>query len=106
MTLSIQVDWLLQPGTKPAADRRPALPLAVVGDQTVSLGRGVELLFGVLLVERAGRDPSAERPCGSVQRSISPARTLRLEVADHLVEVRLASALVGVRGLTRPPRRW
>src|SRR5205823_4280518 len=32
-TVGVQVDWYLQPGAQSAADRRPALALAVVADQ-------------------------------------------------------------------------
>jgi hypothetical protein len=41
--VSVRVDGLLQTFAEPAADRGPALALAVVGDQAIGHRRGVQL---------------------------------------------------------------
>ena len=45
--LSVQVDWLLQAFAEPAANRCPALVLAVIGDQAAGHRRGIERVFDI-----------------------------------------------------------
>src|ERR671932_2477835 len=64
--VGVQVGRLLQAGAEPAADRRPALPLAVVSNQVVGHRRDVERVFDLALLERAGGDPAARVPAARV----------------------------------------
>jgi len=45
--LSVQVDWLLQAFAEPAANRCPALALAVIGDRAAGRRRGIERVFDI-----------------------------------------------------------
>src|SRR5947209_19252707 len=90
--VGIQVDRLPQARTRPAPDRRPALALAVLGDQAVRHRRSVQRVLDLGLLERARRDPAAQRPGCAVERVIPPWPRGYLEVADHSIHVRLAAA--------------
>ena len=56
--VGIQVDRLPQARTRAAPDRRPALALAVLGDQAVRHRRSVQRVLDLGLLERARGDPS------------------------------------------------
>src|SRR5207244_8024808 len=83
--LIAQVYVLGQSSAEPAPDRGPALPLAIVGDQAIAFSRGVERVFDVPLLERTGRDPSAQRPRCVIQGIIATAcrRAGRWRRAHH-----------------------
>jgi len=70
--VGVQVDGLPQACCEPAADGGPALALAIVGDQPIRFGRGIQRVFDLALVERAGRDPLPELPGGLVQGALRP----------------------------------
>src|SRR5579859_1150161 len=93
---AIEVDRLLQARTETAADRRPALTLAIVGNQVVDLRCGVQLVLDVRLLKCAGGNPSAQRPGGAVKRGIPPTRGSRLEAGDDAVHVGFAAAPVSI----------
>ena len=82
------VDRLQQACAQPAPDRGPRLPLAIISDQAATLGRGVEPLLDVALLELASRDPSTQRPCGMIQCCVSPAWCHRGDVVQDLAHVR------------------
>jgi hypothetical protein len=75
-----RVFGLLQTFTEPASDRGPALALAVVGDQAVAHRRGVEAIFDIGLLERAGGNPAPQRSGRAVERRVSATRRRAGEV--------------------------
>src|SRR5919199_2569967 len=64
----VEVDGFSQACSEPAPNRGPALPLAVVGDQTSGHRRDVERVLDVALLERARGDPATRCPGTLVQR--------------------------------------
>jgi hypothetical protein len=73
--VSIDLDKLLQARAEAAADRGPLLPLAIVGNQAVLLGRSMQGLLDLALVECAGSYPGAQRPARGAE--CGPALTWR-----------------------------
>ena len=71
--IGVEVFGLLQAGIQPASDHGPALALAVIGEQAIRPCRRVQRVLDLGLLERSGRDPSAQRPGGVIERAVPPA---------------------------------
>ena len=53
---------MLQTGAETAANRRPCLPLAIVGDETVDLCRGVQFVHNIALLKPASCRAATYQP--------------------------------------------
>jgi hypothetical protein len=97
MFVSVQIDRLLQAGAEPTPNGCPRLTLAVVGDQAVALGGGVQRILDLALAECPGSHPPPELPGSLVQTSIPNTRWQRCQLIYELRHVAPTSAPFPVR---------